>query len=148
MSGHRENAIDPPPPTPTPTHYVQYVHPSSCCPASCGASWPCRRQRPDPRSLDVPDPTYTMAGLLSLGGAMGYAKRRSNPSLVGGVGLGAVFAVAGYTIQQGSSPSGTVAGLRQGHDMALGASVATAAVMAQRRRASPCLPCRRRRSAR
>lgn len=82
--------------------------------------------------MDVPDPTYTMAGLLSLGGAMGYAKRRSVPSLVGGVGLGAVFAVAGYTIQQGSSPSGTVAGLRQGHDLALGASVATAAVMAQR----------------
>jgi hypothetical protein len=49
----------------------------------------------------VADLPNTMAGVLSLGGVMGYVKGKSMPSLLGGVGLGAGFAVAGWAIKQG-----------------------------------------------
>lgn len=38
---------------------------------------------------------YSVAGLLALGGLMGYAKAKSVPSLVGGLAMGALFAYSG-----------------------------------------------------
>jgi uncharacterized membrane protein (UPF0136 family) len=56
---------------------------------------------------------------------MGYAKGKSVPSLVAGCTLGGTFALAGYMLQQNSGETGTSTGLRQGHDIALGASTVT-----------------------
>ena len=39
--------------------------------------------------------SYTMAALTAAGGAMGYAKGKSTPSLVAGLGFGSLFAYAG-----------------------------------------------------
>jgi len=51
-------------------------------------------------------PTYTLAALLAIGGAMGYAKKKSVISLVAGLGLGVGFGVAGYMIQEGQMTNG------------------------------------------
>ena len=47
---------------------------------------------------------------------MGYIKKGSLPSLLGGCGLGSLFAYSAYTINSGQDP-------KLGHQLALGASV-------------------------
>ncbi|KAJ2158992.1 hypothetical protein GGF46_003360 [Coemansia sp. RSA 552] len=54
-----------------------------------------------------------MAGICAIGGAIGFAKGRSVPSLVAGVGIGAVYAYAGWKIQKNEY---------RGYDVALLAS--------------------------
>ncbi|CAG9463988.1 unnamed protein product [Pedinophyceae sp. YPF-701] len=78
--------------------------------------------------LDAPGsahPSLLMSGLLGLGGAIGFLKKRSVPSLVGGLTLGAAFFYSGHLIASGESPA-------TGHDVALAASVVTAAMMGAR----------------
>jgi uncharacterized membrane protein (UPF0136 family) len=41
-------------------------------------------------------PAYTMAGLVTFGGVMGYVRTKSVPSLFAGVAFGSVFAISGY----------------------------------------------------
>lgn len=53
-----------------------------------------------------------MSGLCFLGGAIGYARTRSVPSLVGGVVIGSAYALMGHRIQEGMS---------YGHEGAAGA---------------------------
>ncbi|KAL7748769.1 hypothetical protein RI367_005924 [Sorochytrium milnesiophthora] len=43
---------------------------------------------------------YTMSGLCAVGGVMGYMKRGSRPSLVAGLGIGALYGLSGYLLQQ------------------------------------------------
>ncbi|XXG99876.1 hypothetical protein Hte_006217 [Hypoxylon texense] len=59
-------------------------------------------------------PSFTLAGLLTVGGTTGYIRTRSTPSLVAGLGLGASYAYAGYLIR-GNKDYGT--------ELALGNSI-------------------------
>eukprot|EP00670_Eutreptiella_braarudii_P014867 CAMPEP_0174324496 /NCGR_PEP_ID=MMETSP0810-20121108/12545_1 /TAXON_ID=73025 ORGANISM="Eutreptiella gymnastica-like, Strain CCMP1594" /NCGR_SAMPLE_ID=MMETSP0810 /ASSEMBLY_ACC=CAM_ASM_000659 /LENGTH=103 /DNA_ID=CAMNT_0015437341 /DNA_START=25 /DNA_END=336 /DNA_ORIENTATION=- len=64
-----------------------------------------------------------MAVLSSLGGCMGYAKKGSVPSLVGGVGLGAAYGVSAWLCDENPSA---------GYTVGLAASVVMAIVGAMR----------------
>lgn len=44
-----------------------------------------------------------MAGLCAIGGSIGFARTRSVPSLVAGLGVGALYAVGAYRIREGYS---------------------------------------------
>ncbi|CAG8624557.1 6432_t:CDS:2 [Paraglomus occultum] len=46
-------------------------------------------------------PSYTMAAICTTGGILGYAKARSVPSIIAGVGIGAAYAISGYCIKEG-----------------------------------------------
>lgn len=42
-----------------------------------------------------------MAGVCAVGGAVGYARTRSVPSIVAGLSVGAIYAYGGWRIQEG-----------------------------------------------
>ncbi|CAO1629638.1 unnamed protein product [Parajaminaea phylloscopi] len=46
-------------------------------------------------------PAFTLAGLTAVGGTIGFLRTRSMPSLVAGVGVGLVYAIAGQRIRTG-----------------------------------------------
>ncbi|KAJ3124234.1 hypothetical protein HK098_001296 [Nowakowskiella sp. JEL0407] len=43
---------------------------------------------------------FTMGGICSVGGVIGYAKSKSLPSLIAGVSFGSLFAISGYLISK------------------------------------------------
>ncbi|KAI8063899.1 transmembrane proteins 14C-domain-containing protein [Gongronella butleri] len=59
-------------------------------------------------------PAFTMSGLCIAGGIAGFARTRSVPSLVAGVGVGALYGVAGVLIKDNAD---------YGHETAVGASL-------------------------
>ncbi|KAI8826044.1 transmembrane proteins 14C-domain-containing protein [Fimicolochytrium jonesii] len=45
-------------------------------------------------------PAFTLGGLCAIGGAIGYSRTRSRPSLIAGLAFGALYSVSGYLLQQ------------------------------------------------
>ncbi|KAK9479030.1 transmembrane proteins 14C-domain-containing protein [Lipomyces japonicus] len=45
-------------------------------------------------------PAFTLAALCSIGGVLGYGRKKSIPSLLGGLGTGALFGIAGYLLKE------------------------------------------------
>ncbi|KAI8365450.1 transmembrane proteins 14C-domain-containing protein [Choanephora cucurbitarum] len=68
-------------------------------------------------------PSYTMAGLCAAGGIAGFARTRSVPSLVAGLGVGALYGTAGYLMQENKD---------YGHETAVAASVVLGGAMIPR----------------
>ncbi|KAK6342686.1 hypothetical protein TWF718_008079 [Orbilia javanica] len=48
-------------------------------------------------------PAFTLAALCSFGGAMGFARTGSIPSLVAGVGIGAMYGYSGYLLKKNAN---------------------------------------------
>ncbi|CAG8512687.1 7540_t:CDS:2 [Ambispora leptoticha] len=66
-------------------------------------------------------PAYTMAG--AIGGIAAYSRARSIPSLVAGLGIGVLYGIAGYRIQQN---------IDYGHELAAASSTVLAGSMVPR----------------
>ncbi|KAK9465913.1 transmembrane proteins 14C-domain-containing protein [Lipomyces arxii] len=45
-------------------------------------------------------PAFTLAALCTIGGVVGYGRKKSIPSLAGGLATGIVFGVAGYLLKE------------------------------------------------
>ncbi|CUS22164.1 LAQU0S04e09648g1_1 [Lachancea quebecensis] len=58
-------------------------------------------------------PAFTLAALTTMGGAMGYARKGSKPSLLAGLVFGGVYGYAGYLLHKNADG---------GLEIALGAS--------------------------
>ncbi|KAI7906653.1 transmembrane proteins 14C-domain-containing protein [Cokeromyces recurvatus] len=67
--------------------------------------------------------SYTLAGLCAAGGIAGFARTRSIPSLVAGLGVGILYGTAGYLIQQNKD---------YGHETAVAASTILGGAMIPR----------------
>ncbi|KAF5501916.1 TMEM14 protein-like protein [Colletotrichum aenigma] len=59
-------------------------------------------------------PSFTLAGLLAVGGTAGFLKTQSKPSLIAGLGLGAAYACSGYLLKENKD---------YGAELALGNSI-------------------------
>ncbi|KAI7872202.1 transmembrane proteins 14C-domain-containing protein [Spinellus fusiger] len=66
---------------------------------------------------------FTLAALSATGGVAGFVRTRSIPSLVAGIGVGALYGVAGYLIKENQE---------YGHETAVAASVLLAGGMIPR----------------
>ena len=71
---------------------------------------------------------FTLGGIVLVGGAMGYAKKRSVPSLAAGLTFGGLLIGSGILISKNES--------FQGHALATGVTGIMSAAMAQRYMAS------------
>ncbi|KAL3230197.1 Uncharacterized protein RNJ44_01560 [Nakaseomyces bracarensis] len=63
-------------------------------------------------------PAYTLSALTTVGGIIGYMRKKSIPSLVAGLAFGSVYAISGYLLHMNRD---------YGLELALGTSVALAA---------------------
>ncbi|KAF3083532.1 hypothetical protein TWF569_009493 [Orbilia oligospora] len=48
-------------------------------------------------------PAFTLAALCAFGGTMGFARTGSIPSLVAGVGIGAMYGYSGYLLKKNAN---------------------------------------------
>jgi uncharacterized membrane protein (UPF0136 family) len=67
---------------------------------------------------------FTMAGLVGIGGVVGFVKAKSVPSLVAGIGVASLFGASGWLIKEGQNTNG--------HGLASVTSVALVAGMLPR----------------
>ncbi|KAF9878310.1 transmembrane protein [Colletotrichum karsti] len=68
-------------------------------------------------------PSFTLAGLLAVGGTAGFLKTQSKPSLIAGLGLGAAYAYSGYLLKENKD---------YGAELALGNSIVLLGASASR----------------
>ncbi|KAI8342954.1 transmembrane proteins 14C-domain-containing protein [Chlamydoabsidia padenii] len=68
-------------------------------------------------------PAFTMSALCFAGGIAGFARTRSIPSLVAGIGIGGLYGAAGYLIKENANG---------GHEMAVGTSLLLTGAMLPR----------------
>lgn len=68
--------------------------------------------------------SYTFGALFAVGGAIGYLKAKSFPSLIAGLGLGSLMVVSGIVIGKGRD--------FEGHSLALATSILATGGMGSR----------------
>ena len=78
-------------------------------------------------------PATTLSILSITGGVIGYATKRSKPSLIAGLVLGSLFAFSSHLIQNPSSAASEyLGGNVGGYEVALGTSLVLSTAMAKR----------------
>ncbi|RLV95506.1 hypothetical protein JA1_000966 [Spathaspora sp. JA1] len=50
--------------------------------------------------MGMDHPAFTLSGLTAIGGIMGYARKGSVPSLIGGLAISTLYGTAGYLLNQ------------------------------------------------
>lgn len=48
-------------------------------------------------------PAFTLSALCSIGGIMGYMRKGSLPSLIGGVAVGSLYGISGYLLRENAN---------------------------------------------
>mmetsp|Transcript_45994 Transcript_45994/g.75023 ORF Transcript_45994/g.75023 Transcript_45994/m.75023 type:complete len:110 (+) Transcript_45994:48-377(+) len=71
------------------------------------------------------DQSYIRGGIVILGGAIGYLRKKSVPSLIGGTAIGSLMVASGYLIEHAGLPLA-------GHLLGGGVSLALAGMMGAR----------------
>ncbi|KAI5958819.1 hypothetical protein KGF57_002253 [Candida theae] len=53
--------------------------------------------------MGIDHPAFTLSGLCAVGGLMGYFRKGSVPSLIGGLGVATLYGVSGYLLNQNAN---------------------------------------------
>lgn len=70
-------------------------------PTRPGVLWPAATKQTSHYTME--HPAFTLSALCSIGGVMGYMRKGSLPSLIGGVAVGSLFGFAGYLLKENAN---------------------------------------------